>query len=41
MGRIHDIIRLVNIGDFEININEKDVHHKINKKNHTDDKKQT
>ena len=39
MGRIHDIIRLVNIGTFEIDITEKDVHHKINKKNHTDDKK--
>jgi len=39
MGRIHDIIRLVNVGHFEINITEKDVHHKINKTNHTDSKK--
>lgn len=39
MGRIHDIIRLVNIGAFEIDITEKDIHDKINKKNHTDDKK--
>lgn len=39
MGRIHDIIRLINIGTFEIDITEKDVHRKINKINHTDDKK--
>jgi hypothetical protein len=39
MGRIHDIIRLVNIGDFVIDITEKDVHHKINKTIHTDSKK--
>ena len=39
MGRIHDIIRLVNIGDFEIDITEKDVHKKINKSIHTNETK--
>ena len=39
MGRIHDIIRLVNVGKFEIDITEKDIHNKINKTNNTDSKK--
>jgi hypothetical protein len=39
MGRIHDIIRLVNIGDFEIDITEKDVHKKIKKSIHTNETK--
>ena len=38
MGRIHDIIRLINIGSFEIDITENDIHTKINKKNHSDNK---